>query len=426
MKRQHMKTQHMKTTSMFTALCVALLFITAACSSANTSSANSGATASNSSSATSSAAAPIVIGVIGSFTGPAASTLGPMEPAFNAWADSVNSAGGIRGHKVQLIVKDIGSGPATAGLTAAKELIGQDHVVAVISSDATQETWLPYAVQQSVPVIVAALGTTYGPDLFQTTASEVAAGYTIVEQAKSAGPSMGFGYCVEIPDCGGLAPLLEADAKDIGGVRVGFTASLSATQPDFTAFCLQLKNSGVKSYYIADTNAVIARVIDACAAQGVSAVPILSAGNGSASWLTDHAYQGALVNDFNPPFFDMAIPAMKAYRDAIDKYAPSISQAASGTSVPLWSWVGGQTVLTAVNRVNGPITAAAVKKALYTFKDETLGGLTVPLTFDESNPSISTCLYEWKVSDGKRVIVNGGKAQCAPETAIAPYLQKLG
>jgi branched-chain amino acid transport system substrate-binding protein len=415
-----MKTQHMKTTSMFATLCVALLFITAACSSANTSSANSGSAASNA------AAAPVVIGVVGSFTGPAASTLGPMEPAFNAWADSVNSAGGIRGHKVQLIVKDIGSGPDSAGLTAAKELIGQDHVVAVISADATQETWLPYASQQGVPVVVAALGTTYGPDIFQTTASEIAAGYEIVQQAKSAGPRMGFGYCVEIPDCGGLAPLLEAFGKDIGGLHVGVTASLSAASPDFTAFCLQLKDSGVKSYYTADTNAVIARVIDDCAAQGVSAVPILSAGNGSASWLTDPAYQGALVNDFNPPFFDMTIPAMKAYREAIDKYAPSISQAASGSSVPLWSWVGGQAVLTAVNRVNGPITAAAVKKALFTFKDETLGGLTVPLTFDESNPSISTCLYEWKVSTGKRVILNGGKAQCAPETAIAPYLQKLG
>jgi branched-chain amino acid transport system substrate-binding protein len=79
-----------------------------------------------------------------------------------------------------------------------------------------------------------------------------------------------------------------------------------------------------------------------------------------------------------------------------------------------------------VNRIDGPITPAALKQALFTFRNETLGGLTVPLTFDESSPSLSTCFYEWKVSDGKRVIENGGKARCAPETAIAPYLQKLG
>jgi branched-chain amino acid transport system substrate-binding protein len=402
----------MKTTSKFAALCVALLFITAACSSGKPS-ANSGSSA-------------VVIGVVGSFTGAAASASGVFQPAINAWAKSVNGAGGIRGAQVKLIVKDVGSTPGPAGLTAVKEMIGQDHAVAVISADVTQETWLPYASQQGVPVIVAALGTTYGPDIFQTTASEVAAGYEIAQQAKTAGPSMGFGYCAETPDCGGLAPLLKSFAKDIGGLRVGVTASLSAASPDFTAFCLQLKNSGVKSYYIADANAVIERIIKDCAAQGVSAVPILSAANGSASWLTDSAYQGALVNDFNAPFFDTAIPAMKAYRDAMAKYAPSISQVVSSSTVPLFAWVGGQAVLTAVNRVNGPITSASLKNALYTFKNETLAGLSVPLTFDKSNPAISTCLYEWKVSNGHRGILNGGKARCAPESAIAPYLHKLG
>jgi branched-chain amino acid transport system substrate-binding protein len=415
----------MKTTSKFAALCVALLFITAACSSGKTSSATSGPAASSSGPAASSAAAPVVLGVVGSFTGTAASALGPMQPAFNAWEESVNNAGGIRGHKVQLIIKDIGSIPGPAGLTAVKELITQDHVVAVISADPNQETWLSYASEQGVPVIVANLGNTAGPDIFQTVASEAAVGYEVVQQAKTAGPSFGFGYCAELPSCA-QGDLLNMFAKDIGGVHVGVVAQLSATQPDFTAFCLQLKNSGVKSYYIADANTVIERVIDNCAAQGVSAVPILSAGNGSVSWLTDPAYRGALVNDYNAPFFDTTNPAMKAYREAIDKYAPSISQAASSSTVPLFAWVAGQAVLTAVNRVNGPITSAALKKALFTFKDETLGGLSVPLTFDESNPSLSTCLYEWKVSNGKQVILNGGKARCAPETALAPYLQKLG
>jgi branched-chain amino acid transport system substrate-binding protein len=406
-------TQHMKTTSMFAALCVALLFITAACSSASTSSVNS-----------SSAAAPIAIGVVGSFTGQAASTIGPMEPAFNAWAASVNNAGGIRGHQVKLIVMDVGSTPGSAGLTAVQELITQHHVVAVISADANAATWLPYASKQGVPVIVAVVGNNVDPDIFQTVASSAAVSYEFVQQAKTAGPSFGFGYCAESPSCA-LGDVLEGFAKGIGGVHVGVVAELSATQPDFTAFCLQLKDSRVKSYYIADANTVSERIIDECAAQGVSAVPILTAANGSASWLTDPAYQGALVNANNAPFFDTANPAVKAYRDAMNKYAPSISQVASTSEIPLLAWVAGQAVLTAVNRVNGPITAAAVKKALFTFKDETLGGLSAPLTFDESNPSLSSCLFEWKVSNGKRVILNGGKAQCAPAAALAPFIQKV-
>jgi branched-chain amino acid transport system substrate-binding protein len=396
------------------------VLITAACSSATKSPANPGSAASNA------PAAPVLIGVVGSFTGAAASALGPFQPAINAWADSVNAAGGIRGAKVKLIVKDVGSTPGPAGLTAVKELIDQNHVVAVISADVSQQTWLPYPAAHNVPVIVGGLGDSAGPDFFQTSASEIAAGYEIAQEAKSAGPSMGFGFCVELPDCGGLAPVLKAFAKDIGGLRVGFTESISAAQPDFTAFCQGLKNSGVKSYYIADANAVVARVNKACAAQGVTAVPLLAAGNGSASWLTDPAYQGALVNDFNAPNFDTTNPAMKAYRDAIDKYAPSISHAASYTSIPLLAWVAGQAVLTAANRVDGPITSAALKTALYTFKNETLGGLSVPLTFDKSNPSLSTCMFEWKISNGHQVVMNGGKARCAPEAALAPFLPKAG
>jgi branched-chain amino acid transport system substrate-binding protein len=411
----------MKSTSKFAALCVALLFITAACGSTDKkSSANTGSGASNAS------AAPVVIGVVGSFTGPAASTLGPLQPAFNAWGKSVNSAGGIRGHKVELIVKDVGSVPGPAGLTAVKELIGQDHVVAVISADVTQETWLPYASGQGVPVIVASLGDTSGPDIFQTSSSEIAAGYEIVQQAKTVGPSLGFGFCVEVPDCGSLADLLKAFAKDIGGVNVGVVAALPAASPDFTAFCLQLKNAKVESYYLATASATISRVTKNCAADGVTAVPLLSAANGNASWVNDPAYEGALVNDFSAPFFDTANPAMKAYRDAIDKYAPEISASASSSSTPLQAWVGGQAVLTAANKVNGPITSAALKAALYTFKDETLGGLSVPLTFDQSNPSLSTCLYEWKISNGQRIVLNGGEPRCAPETALAPFLPKAG
>jgi branched-chain amino acid transport system substrate-binding protein len=341
---------------------------------------------------------------------------------FNAWAESVNSAGGIRGAQVKLIVKDVGSIPGPAGLTAVKELIGQDHVVVLISADASQEVWFPYASEQGVPVISAAGGSSAGPDFFQTTASDIATAYEIVQQAKIAGPSFGFGYCSEVPDCA-LGDRLKAFARDIGGVKVGVVAQVSAAQPDYTAFCQQLKDAKVESYYLATANAIIARIIKNCAADGVTAVPILTGATGTAAWLTDPAYQGALVNDHVAPFFDTTNPAIKAYRDAIAKYAPETSAAASNGSIALFAWVAGQVVLTAANKVNGPITSAALKAALYTFKDETLGGLSVPLTFDQSKPSITTCLYEWKIRNGQRIVLNGGQARCAPQAAIAPFIK---
>jgi branched-chain amino acid transport system substrate-binding protein len=92
----------------------------------------------------------------------------------------------------------------------------------------------------------------------------------------------------------------------------------------------------------------------------------------------------------------------------------------------LLAWVAGQAILTAANKVNGPITSASLTNALYTFKDETFGGLSVPLTFDQSNPSLSTCVFEWKISNGQRIVMNGGQARCAPEAALTPFRPKAG
>jgi branched-chain amino acid transport system substrate-binding protein len=407
----------MKTTSKFSVLCVALLLTTAACGSTHKQSA-----ANTGSAVTNAPAGPVVIGVVGSFTG--AASVPSFPPAINAWGKTVNAAGGLRGSEVKLIVKDVGSAPGAKGLTAVKELIDQDHVVAVISADNNAATWLSYASNHDVPVVITTIGNTAGPDIFQTTASFVAAAYDVVEQAKTAGSSFGFGFCAEVPSCAAGGGLLRAFAKDIGGVDVGVVAQLSAAQPDFTAFCQQLKDAKVQSYYLATASSIVPRIIKACAAQGATAVPLLTAISGDASWLTDTAYEGALVNDFDAPFFDRTNPAIRAYRDAIDKYVPDISEVASNSSDPLLAWVAGQAVLTAANRVDGTITSASLKKALFTFKDETLGGLSVPLTFNQSTPSLPTCLFEWKISHGQRVIVNGGKPRCAPETALAPFIQK--
>src|SRR6185437_16270351 len=43
---------------------------------------------------------PIKIGIICSCTGPLASSTSVGPPSYQAWADSVNAAGGINGHKI--------------------------------------------------------------------------------------------------------------------------------------------------------------------------------------------------------------------------------------------------------------------------------------------------------------------------------------
>ncbi|WP_040690257.1 ABC transporter substrate-binding protein [Nocardia vinacea] len=63
-----------------------------------------------------------------------ASTSGHIPRVVDAWADSVNSTGGLNGRKVRIIAKDVGT-TTGAGLTAAQELINKEHVAAILDFD---------------------------------------------------------------------------------------------------------------------------------------------------------------------------------------------------------------------------------------------------------------------------------------------------
>jgi branched-chain amino acid transport system substrate-binding protein len=120
----------------------------AACSS---SSSSSGAAASGTS-----AAAPkgalIKIGVIGSLTGPQASSSDQGATVAPAWADWINANGGINGHPVQVIVMDDKGDPATA--QSVEQQLASDNVAAIIvSSDNVVSAYDSAAIAKGIPLI---------------------------------------------------------------------------------------------------------------------------------------------------------------------------------------------------------------------------------------------------------------------------------
>ena len=127
----------------------ACLGIVAGCSSSGSNS----KPASGSSSGGPASKEPIVIGSIGEFSGQAASSTANNLKVLKAWADSVNKAGGLDGHPVHLITKDLGDNVA-GGLAAVKELVEQDHVVALVHEiDSGDGTWASYVQSKGIPVI---------------------------------------------------------------------------------------------------------------------------------------------------------------------------------------------------------------------------------------------------------------------------------
>lgn len=81
----------------------------------------------------------IKVGAILAVTGPASFLGAPEEKTLVMMVDDINKNGGIKGHKLELIVKDSGGSPEKA-LSFAKQLIEENKVLAIIGPSTSGET----------------------------------------------------------------------------------------------------------------------------------------------------------------------------------------------------------------------------------------------------------------------------------------------
>jgi branched-chain amino acid transport system substrate-binding protein len=384
----------------------------------------SGLTAGVGASGSAAAASPIVVGAIGSFTGVTGQPSG--KAGLVAWVDSVNASGGINGHKVKLILDDSGAS-STADVTDAHQLIQSDHVVAILDNDSADVGWLSYAASQHVPVIagLANVAPMTSPYAFPTAISPVALAYLILKGAKQYGGSMGFAYCAETPDCAGLNPLFTAFSPSVGE-KVPVTLKLSSTLPDYTSACQAWASAGVTSVFLAMDGPVVQKIVDTCHQQGLKAHNVFLAANAAPYWKTDPAVtNGSLGVDEVPLDTNTSVPGVAKYRAALRKYDPSIIGTVNDNSYGLDSWATGAMFQIAAAKVKGSLSTSSIYRALGTIKNETLGGITGPLTYapgqDHSN---NDCGFFWEAKGGKYIEPNA-KPQCAPAAALAPVLKQV-
>ncbi len=90
---------------------------------------------------------PIKIGALMAVTGPASFLGGPEARTLEMLVEQTNAAGGIRGRKLQLLVKDTGGSPEKA-ISFAKQLIEEEKVFAVIGPATSGETMAVKAIAE--------------------------------------------------------------------------------------------------------------------------------------------------------------------------------------------------------------------------------------------------------------------------------------
>jgi len=355
----------------------------------------------------SSSKAPINIGLVCGCTGPLAAAVVDVPPIYKAWVDSVNAAGGINGHKINLIYANDDSNPTTS-TTIVHTFVQSDHVVAILDASNNDAVWATYVQQAGVPVV--GMDTSAEPyflnsDFYPEGQTEDSLFAGIIDAVKQAGSTkFALIYCAEAVQCQeGIAPL-QAAAKS-ANLSVVATEEVSASAPNYTAQCLAAKQAGATVLFEADAQTVDEKVIQDCYAQGYKPKVVIDGEILLPSLTTTPAInQATYFTVPNLPYFakNAQITAMNT---AIKKYAPGTLNDVNYGELPMETWVAGKMFQAAAAAghlgVNGAPTSAELVKGLDSLKGDTLGGLAPPLTFTAGKPHPVDCWYYALLKDGK-------------------------
>lgn len=394
-------------------LTVALLAAPVAVAGCSSSPSSSGASPSNSSSSESA----IPIGVVGTYSGPVALSTVSGRGAIQAWADSVNAADGIDGHPVRLYIDDDAGNAATA-LTEVKELVQDDHVVAIVGQNSANIAWDSYIQSTGVPVVgggeTIALPYLDNPDFYNVGGNIISTYYGVVDLAAKAGSRTGILYCAEASSCAGASGIETALGKP-QGVSVVYSAKVSASVPDYTAPCLALKNASVQSYDLGLASAVTGRVAAQCKQLGLRAALIQPGVQANTTLPGQSVFNGTRFVDTVAGFFNDSTPATKAFHHALAKYTPGVGTPSDPVDAyTMATWASGMLFEAAVKASgDSTVTAASVKKGLYALKGETLGGLVAPLTYTPARANLTNCYFSYVLDAGKFVETDNMKPVCA-------------
>ncbi len=362
--------------------------------------------------------APITVGVICTCSGPFGADILAAEQTYEAYVNTINKAGGLDGHQIQLTLEDDAANPGTS-VSDAQTLIS-DHVDAIADFSIADEAWESTVQASGIPVVGGNETETpfyTSPDFYPEGQTNDSVTYANVETAKLAGAkNLGDLYCAEAASCAEGVPLIEA-AGSKQGLPVIYNAEIAATAPNYTAQCVAADQAKVSAIFVGDASVIISRVAANCAQQNYSPIWITEGEGFGLIMASTAGLKDKLWSEYSTaPFFDH-IPAVTAMNTAVDKYYPGLrSNENSWSQLAAEAWASGILLDNAVKASHltpsGTPSPAGIVKGLESLKNDTLGGMAPPLTFKAGKDHSVDCWFIGRVVNGVPKVVNGGAVTC--------------
>lgn len=364
------------------------------------------------------ARSPLVVASVGTYSGPIGSAFAPMLRAVQAWVSSVNSRGGLNGHKVELITYDDGADPARSR-AQVQDAVERRRVIAFVqnSQAVSGQSSVEYIVSKRIPVIGTDTGTTWvydHPMFFPQTSSTgpliAATMYTAAQQALPEGKSkIGWLTCVESTACNEAVEKVFTPLAPKLGFQVVYQGRASLGQPDFTAECLAARNAGAQVVLnMMDGNSV-RRYAASCSRQGYEPVIGVVSQVADNSMKDTPSLDGMIAPSVLVPWFSPATPALAEYKQTISTFAKGTQPGLAS----LAGWASAKLFEKAAASVSEPPTTADILNGLWSIRDDDLGGLTQPLTFEKDKPAVPrTCFWNIRIKDGAWISTGDKQRQC--------------
>jgi branched-chain amino acid transport system substrate-binding protein len=364
----------------------------------------------------------VPVGQVGTFSGVAGPVTDPARKALAVWAKDINTRGGLACHPVAVYSEDDGGDPSRAAYLV-HDLAANRHVIALVANlvPLSSGGFFPALDAAKIPAIGGGSYTTQDFEdrwYFPEGASAKDQVIGIIRDGVELGHRrLGALYCVEATSCAQSDQYFK-DGAAAAGAQVAYNSPASVGQPDYTAQCLNARDAKVDLLGLALDGASIGRVARSCAAIGYHPVIATSAalfGPGQANDPTIRSFGVATTTPEAPWFLDDQ-PGLRAFHQALARFAPDIQP----TGGSLLAWASGELLRAAVDKVSyqaqsGPITADLVMKGLGQIKNETLGGLTGPLSFtpDEAHANSNGCVFYELLSPAGWSAPKGSQRECA-------------
>ena len=358
----------------------------------------------------------VIVASVGTYSGPVGTVLLPVLNGAQLWVKYVNDHGGVNGHQIKLLVYDDGGDPARHR-TQVQEANERQGVMAFLADGGglTGQGSQDYITAQGIPVVGTDGGQTFaysspmyfpqmsnGTALFRTFVPSIAG--QLIPNGKR---KLGTLICVE-GECDQVDKVV-AETASGSGLNHVYRGRSSLAQPDFTAECLAARNQGAEILLIVLDQNSSGRVAAACTRQGYKPTYALVP-QGLADRLKENSNLAETVAS-SPvfPYFFSGSPATAQFQTAFRQYGKGLEL---GVGVAM-GWTAGKLFEKGAANLPEPPTRAALLQGLWSIKDDTLAGLTQPLTFTQGRPADpQSCWFDLQIDNKQWFSPDAGQLHC--------------